>query len=224
MKPRLLISTLVAGLALAVASGAGAHGLTLSFDMRSVSPRTWEGTVAGDLSGSVTMRIRRRTVSGQRWRVATTWAVDAGENALTAGLRGIVNLETRRIRLDGSVASGLLAGSEASARGRVRTLRRHRLVGTVTVVPPHERAVTGSRTASATTRANCDDRCVSIYVVRHGDGLVTSTFGVEHGAIACGTVCDAVSSRGPRRRSSSRRRKGRSRTGGIAPRRTRTAA
>jgi hypothetical protein len=192
LRPRLITGVLAAGLVLAFAPAAFAHDFTLAYDVEPVSERVWKGTVAGDgdLAGTVTMRTVTRRVAGQRWRVRTSWRVEAGDISFTARARGVVNFRTRRVALDGAVVSGLLAGSEVRVRGRVVNRKTRRLAGTLTIVAHHERSAAAGSASSA--QGACGDPCVAVHVVRHGDGLVTSTFGLVHGEIACGTTCAAV--------------------------------
>jgi hypothetical protein len=194
LRPRLTTGALAACLLLALVPTASAHDMRLTYDLKSVSARAWKGTVAGDgdLSGTLAMRVGTRRVVGQRWRVRTAWTVEAGERSFTARARGVINFRTRRVVLDGTVVSGFLAGAEMHVRGRVANRKTRRLVGTATLVPSHERSVAGSASAGSAARGECGDPCVSVQVVRHGEGLVTSTFGMVHGSITCGTTCDAV--------------------------------
>ena len=136
MKKRLTISALTVGLALALAPLAAAHAeeVNLTFDSRATTARAAEGTVAGDIAGQLTTRIRSRRVSGNRARVTMDWIVRAGGRSFTARLRGVINTRTRSGVLNGRVTSGYLLGAEARAQGRLLGKNRRRFVGTLTLV------------------------------------------------------------------------------------------
>jgi hypothetical protein len=136
MKKRLTVSALTMGLALAFAPLAAAHAeeVKLAFDTKATSARAAEGTVAGQVAGELSTRVRARRVSGNRTRVTMDWIVRAGGRSFTARLRGVINTRTRSGALTGRVTSGYLLGAEARAQGRLLGKNKRRFVGTLTLV------------------------------------------------------------------------------------------
>jgi hypothetical protein len=134
----LLMATLlaVAGLA-AVAPQAGASSapVRLTFDKSAVSTGIWQGTVAGDVSGSLTTVLTELRIAGPVWHVRFDWIVSAGGSSFVADLHGTLNTETGAVVMNGTVVDGLLEGAQVHERGRLVDLAALRFQGSIRLMP-----------------------------------------------------------------------------------------
>jgi hypothetical protein len=94
----------------------------------------WEGTFAGEDSGSVVVGLTSLTVVGPIWKVAFDWAVDGAAYDFDAEVSGIINTKTGDIVLNGVVTSGDLEGSRVKVRAAVVNADLS-TAGTITVTP-----------------------------------------------------------------------------------------
>lgn len=106
----------------------------LSFDTASTSEGVWEGTVSGDLTGSIrTERTGMRTV-GPLGFAEVTWIVDAGGQSFTAEAEGTFNSLTGTSVMTGEVVEGSRVGATVYEQGQMIEPESGRLVGTILLV------------------------------------------------------------------------------------------
>jgi hypothetical protein len=135
----LLLATVlaVAGLSAAAAQQAGAASapVQLTFDKSAISAGFWQGTVAGDLSGSLTTVLTELRVAGPVWHVRFDWIVDAGGSSFVADLRGTLNTETGAVVMNGTVVDGFLEGAQVHEKGRLVDPATLRFQGSIRLMP-----------------------------------------------------------------------------------------
>src|SRR5215471_6489526 len=90
----------------APAASASNAPVRLSFDKSSTGPGVWQGTVSGDVDGSLTTVLLDRTVTGAVWHVTFDWIISAGASSFTARLDGVLNTKTGGVVMNGNVISG----------------------------------------------------------------------------------------------------------------------
>jgi hypothetical protein len=120
MKGILLFLLVVASFTASAASAAASsEPVRLTFDKSAVAPGIWQGTVDGDVSGSLTTILTDLRIEGPVWHVRFDWIVSAGGSSFVADLRGTLNTETGAVVMNGTVVDGLLEGARVHERGRL---------------------------------------------------------------------------------------------------------
>lgn len=129
----LLTTVLVGGSAQrAVASN---QPLRLTFHKVGVAPGVWQGTVSGDIEGTLTTQLLDLEVSGPIWRVKFDWIVEAGPSSFTARLGGILNTETGAVVMNGKVLEGFLLGAQVHEEGKLIDPATLGFAGTIQLMP-----------------------------------------------------------------------------------------
>ncbi len=126
------------GLSLAAPAGATAP-LTLTFEKEAVAAGEWEGTVSGDVDGDLRTVLTSCTgpnpCSAQVWNVEFDWIIDAGAQSFTAHLSGILNTQTGKVVMNGTVVAGYLQGAQVHEEGQLVNAATLRFEGTISVMP-----------------------------------------------------------------------------------------
>jgi hypothetical protein len=154
MKRNLWFASIVAGLAAAwsapaVAStepGAGTEvpdtatsvpvgPLELSFDKTAVAEGFWQGTVDGDISGTLTTVLTDVQVNEEIWDVRFDWIIIAGDQSFVADLSGTLNNETGAVEMDGTVVLGYLLGAEVHEEGQLVDPATLQFTGSIQLTP-----------------------------------------------------------------------------------------
>ncbi len=112
----LAVSVLLALLAIPASASHVAQArdpVELTFAKTVTSPGVWDGTVSGDLSGTLTTHLTGNPQTGSIWHVSFDWFVDADDPdfSFTAEVAGILNLKTGRVVMNGVVVDGWLQGA-----------------------------------------------------------------------------------------------------------------
>lgn len=89
----------------------------LHFDKSSIGPGIWEGSVSGDVTGSLRTELTSLRIAGPIWHVTFDWIIDAGEHSFTARLKGTLNTLTGRVVMNGTVVDGWLLGAQVHEEG-----------------------------------------------------------------------------------------------------------
>ena len=130
----LVLSILVGPMAEAVRAQGNAP-VYLTFDKSSVAPGVWEGTVEGDVEGGLTTNLLDLRVTGAIWHVEFDWIVDAGDQSFTARLTGVLNTNTGRVVMNGTVIEGWLQGARVHEEGQLIDPDTLRFQGTIRLMP-----------------------------------------------------------------------------------------
>ncbi len=130
-----LAGLLSVGLTHAAPASASAP-LTLTFEKAAVGPGVWQGTVSGDVDGSLTTVLTDCTgCSGDIWHVEFDWIITAGAESFTARLSGILNTQTGAVVMNGTVAEGFLQGAQVHEEGQLVNAASLGFEGTIRVMP-----------------------------------------------------------------------------------------
>ena len=116
----------------------------LNFDKSIADPDNfiWEGSVTGDVEGSLTTALLDLKETGPIWHVEFDWIIDADdpEESFTARLTGILNNNTGSVVMNGTVVDGWLEGARVHEEGQLVDPEILNFVGTIQVNPatvPH---------------------------------------------------------------------------------------
>lgn len=94
--------------------------ILLAFHKTSVAEGVWEGTVwRGNVSGDLRTELTALRVAGPIWHVRFNWIIDVSGLSLVADLSGILNTNTGKVVMNGTVASGDLAGAQVHEEGQL---------------------------------------------------------------------------------------------------------
>jgi len=118
-----------------VVSAQGNAPVHLTFDKSSVAPGIWDGTVTGDVEGDLTTVLLDLRVTGPIWHVEFDWIIDAGDQSFTARLTGILNTNTGRVVMDGTVIEGWLEGARVHEEGQLIDPDTLRFQGAIRLMP-----------------------------------------------------------------------------------------
>lgn len=137
MRKITLIALVLGALAaVAVPAGSAANApVRLEFDKTATGPGVWQGTVSGDVEGSLETRLLDITVSGPVWHVTFDWIVDSGASSFTARLNGTLNTKTGAVVMDGNVISGYLLGAQVHEEGQLVDPATLEFAGSIRVMP-----------------------------------------------------------------------------------------
>lgn len=110
--PLAIALTSILTLGLAGSALAGSPVVELTFEKSVVELGSWEGTVAGDQTGTIATTLTSLGSNTSSLLVSFDWqvALDSGER-IAAEVDGFINLRTGRVVMSGEVIDGYLAGS-----------------------------------------------------------------------------------------------------------------
>ena len=129
----LCVGALVA-VAVPAASASNAP-VRLGFDKAATGPGVWNGTVSGDIEGSLETRLLDLEVAGPIWHVTFDWIVDAGPSSFTARLSGVLNTKTGAVVMNGNVVSGYLLGAQVHEEGQLVDPATLEFAGSIRLLP-----------------------------------------------------------------------------------------
>jgi hypothetical protein len=112
--------------------------LELSFDKTAVSEGFWQGTVDGDISGTLITVLTDVQTSDPIWDVRFDWIIIAGDQSFVADLSGTLNNETGAAVMDGTVVEGYLLGAEVHEEGRLVDPATLQFQGSIQLIPTTE--------------------------------------------------------------------------------------
>jgi hypothetical protein len=135
---RILLTLLTAASLAAISAApaaASSEPLRLSFDKSSVGPGLWQGTVDGDISGSLTTVLTDVRIAGPVWHVQFDWTISAGGSSFVAALSGTLNTETGAVVMNGTVVEGFLTGAQVHEEGQLVDAAALRFRGSIQLMP-----------------------------------------------------------------------------------------
>jgi hypothetical protein len=118
-----------------VAADVSARPVELSFDKTAVAQGVWQGTVDGDISGTLTTMLTELRITGPIWHVRFEWDISAGDRSFVADLSGTLNNETGAVVMNGTVVEGFLLGAQVHEEGQLVDAATLRFVGSIRVMP-----------------------------------------------------------------------------------------
>jgi len=132
----LLSAALVAGPAANHAAGANSP-VVLTFDKVLVAPGVWEGTVTGDIDGTLTTILLNASEAGPILRVEFDFVVMADDPTLSLTIRqsGILNTRTGGVVMDGVVTVGAFLGAQVHEAAQLVDPSTLRFQGTIWIFP-----------------------------------------------------------------------------------------
>jgi len=132
----LATGALVARLQTAYASTSGDMSpIRLQFDKHGGASGIWNGTVSGDVEGSLTTQLLSATQAGPILNVTFAWMVSAGEQSFTAVLKGTLNTLTGQVEMDGTIVEGWLVGAQVHEEGQLVDPAIGRFQGKIVIFP-----------------------------------------------------------------------------------------
>jgi hypothetical protein len=129
-----LLACAVVAVAVPAASASNAP-IRLSFDKSSTGPGVWQGTVSGDVDGTLMTVLLDRKVTGAVWHVTFDWIISAGPSSFTARLDGVLNTKTGGVVMNGNVISGAWLGAQVHEEGQLVDPVALEFVGSIRVMP-----------------------------------------------------------------------------------------
>jgi hypothetical protein len=108
----------------------------LTFDKTAVADGVWQGTVGGDIVGTLETHLTDRQVTGSIWHVRFDWIITAGSHSFVADLRGTLDTVTGAVVMDGRVVDGYLQGARVHEEGQLVDPAVSRFQGTIRVAGP----------------------------------------------------------------------------------------
>ncbi len=117
------------------ASAVPAQPVRLQFHKCAVDDGIWEGEVTGDLEGDLRTELLELRVAGIVWHVRFLWIIDAGDKSFVADLNGILNLNTGRVVMNGTVVEGYLEGARVHEEGLLVDPVNSCFAGTIRIMP-----------------------------------------------------------------------------------------
>jgi hypothetical protein len=109
--------------------------IRLRFDKQGGANGMWNGTVSGDVEGSLTTQLLSATQAGPVLNVTFAWTVSAGEQSFTAVLKGTLNTLNGRVEMDGTIVEGWRMGAQVHEEGQLTDPQLGRFQGTITIFP-----------------------------------------------------------------------------------------
>jgi hypothetical protein len=106
----------------------------VNFDKVAVADGMWQGTISGDLEGTLTTVLTSLEIRGPIWHVEFDWIIDAGDVAFTAPLSGILNTNTGRVVMNGVVGEGHLSGARVHEEGLLVDVDTQQFLGTIWIM------------------------------------------------------------------------------------------
>jgi hypothetical protein len=114
---------------------AASDPIRMTFDKAAVASGVWEGTVSGDIEGSLRTVLLTLDETGPIWHVTFDWIIGSGERSFTARLDGLLNTQTGTVVMDGTVTEGYLLGARVHETGQLVDSATSRFTGSITVFP-----------------------------------------------------------------------------------------
>jgi hypothetical protein len=108
----------------------------LTFDKTAVAAGVWEGTITGDIEGTLQTVLLTVDETGPIWHVTFDWIIGSGDRSFTARLDGLLNTQTGAVVMDGSVTEGYLLGARVHETGQLADAATSRFTGFITMFPP----------------------------------------------------------------------------------------
>lgn len=110
----------------------------ISFSKSLVEEGVWEGTVSGDVDGSLQTKLLEVREAGPIWHVVFDWIItdtEGDEQNFTARLNGILNNNTGRVVMNGTIIDGWLEGSRVHEEGQLVDPDQLGFDGTIQINP-----------------------------------------------------------------------------------------
>jgi hypothetical protein len=108
----------------------------LSFDKSAAAEGVWEGSVGGDVDGSLRTELRDLRMEGPIWFVEFDWIIDAGDQSFTARLNGTLNTLNGTVLMTGEVIEGAMLGATVYEQAELVNPETSRFQGTILVIEP----------------------------------------------------------------------------------------
>jgi hypothetical protein len=107
----------------------------IKFDKAIAGDGIWVGTVSGDVEGELRTELRDVRESGQIWHVEFDWIITAGDDSksFTARLNGILNNNTGKVVMNGTVIEGWLTGARVHEEGQLIDPETLQFEGTIQI-------------------------------------------------------------------------------------------
>jgi hypothetical protein len=118
-----------------VNGGVSAAHIELSFDKTAVADGVWQGTIDGDITGTLETRLTERRISGPIWHVRFDWIISAGDQSFVADLRGTLNNNTGAVVMNGTVVEGYLLGARVHEEGQLVDAATLQFQGSIRLMP-----------------------------------------------------------------------------------------
>ena len=109
--------------------------IQLQFDKQGGANGIWNGSVSGDVDGSLTTQLLSLTPAGPIWKVRFAWIVSAGEQSFTAVLEGTLNTKTGQVEMNGPIVEGWMVGAQVHEAGQLVDPSAGRFQGTIDIFP-----------------------------------------------------------------------------------------
>lgn len=128
-------------LALTVSALTSKPPIKLKFEKALVSNDpvyVWEGTVSGDINGTLRTEMRSLRVEGAVWHVEFDFIVTAGSDSHTSRINGILNTKTGKVVMNGVVIEAEnpnLIGAQVHEEGQLIDPATSRFAGTIRIMP-----------------------------------------------------------------------------------------
>jgi hypothetical protein len=107
----------------------------LTFDKAAVAAGAWEGTISGDIEGTLQTVLLTVDETGPIWHVTFDRIIGSGDRSFTARLDGVLNRQTGAVVMDGTVTEGYLLGARVHETGQLADAPTSRFTGSITVFP-----------------------------------------------------------------------------------------
>jgi len=107
----------------------------ITFDKKSDGVGVWVGTVSGDVEGGLETIMLGHRETGKIWHVEFKWIITAGEQSFTAHLNGILNFNTGKVVMNGTVIEGWLKGARVHEEGQLIDSDKLQFEGTIQINP-----------------------------------------------------------------------------------------
>jgi hypothetical protein len=114
---------------------AASDPVRLTFDKAAVAAGVWEGTVSGDIEGTLRTVLLALDETGPIWQVRFDWIIGSGERSFTARLDGVLNMQTGAVVMDGTVTEGYLLGARVHETGQLVDSSTSRFTGSISLFP-----------------------------------------------------------------------------------------
>jgi hypothetical protein len=114
--------------------------VNLTFDKAAVdpgNPGVWLGTVSGDIEGTLETTLLDVRETGQVWHIEFEFDINADDpsESFTAHLNGILNLNTGRVVMNGTVIDGYLEGARVHEEGQLVDPDTLQFQGLIRIMP-----------------------------------------------------------------------------------------
>jgi hypothetical protein len=114
--------------------------VNVTFDKTAVDPANpgvWLGTVDGDIEGDLETVLLDLRIAGPIWHVEFDFIIEADDPDLsfTTRLNGILNTNTGRVVMNGTVTDGYLEGARVHEEGQLVDLDTLQFQGLIRIMP-----------------------------------------------------------------------------------------